>query len=204
MSVFSPPEELRIGPPQHGGGHPRSPLIVLAVVALIVGAVGGYLLRPEKEGSKTVTKPVTQTVTQTVSPSPTQRSILGRIYYDRGQYVGEGTLSFDGRQGVYVGPTELVVGNRWDLTFASTVDNGQFMVAILDPVPSWKTFSRDAAAGNWPPPYATDYSFGANYGIAPPLTKPGVYGVYCSRGVLAHGRPFVAVAMIHVSKSADG
>lgn len=200
MSVLSPPEELDIGPARHGGGwHPRRALVALAAGVLVVGVVGGYVLRSGTEASRTVTK----TVTKTLSPSPTPTSILGRIYYHRGQYVAEGTLSFDGRQGVYVGPTELSVGMRWDLTFASTVENGFFTAAILHPVPSPQRFSRDAAAGNWPPPYATDYSFGANYGITAPLTKPGVYGVYCSRGEPAHGRPFVAVAMVHVSKSVD-
>jgi hypothetical protein len=203
MSVLSPPEELDIGPARHGGGwHPRRALVVLAVVVLVVGAVGGYVLRSATEASRTVTK----TVTRMVSPSPTPSSILGRIYFDGKQYVGVGTLSFDGRQGVYVGPTELAVGMQWDLTFASTVDNGLFTVNILHPVPSWERFRRDAAEGNWPPPYMPAAGFLAASGFprfTPHLTKPGVYGVYCSRGEPAHGRPFVAVAMIHVSKSVD-
>jgi hypothetical protein len=186
MSVLSAPDELNLGPPRHGGKP-----VMIAVVALIVGAAGGYVLRSGTEESTTMPK----TVTQTVSASAMTSGFVGSVY-------------FDGKQGVYIGPTQLTIGTRgtrWELGFTSTVENGRLSLAILQSVPNWETFSRDAAAGNWPPPYAP----GGSYFSADPgsirglvrLTEPGVYGMYCSRGEMVDGRPYFAVAMIHVRKS---
>ena len=154
-------------------------LVLTAVIALLAGLVGGYLLRWGTERSASST------------PSTTPATA---------------TVVFDGVRAGYDGPTTVKAGTMLNVSLASTVTGATVAISRLDPAPSLNQLVRDVAAANTSPaamPLAYVHHV-ATVTTAEPraitLTRAGTYSIWAGPVAGPAAGPTVAVAaLLHVT-----
>jgi hypothetical protein len=96
-------------------------LWIAVIVAVVLGALGGYFLRWGTESTKTVSKTVTDTVTETVAPPA---------------FAGKNVtvhVRYDGTRCLYQGPGELRAGSTVHVKYSSRVPDSRFFMWWLGP-----------------------------------------------------------------------
>lgn len=179
-------EHVPITPPAGGPvARPnRRAGVVLAILALLLGAAGGYLLRWGTEQTKTVTKTVTKTATAPAYMSGAK---------------GTATVSFDGTTALYSGPAELKTGVQLTIRYISA---GSLVISRLDPAPTWGQLTHDIATANTSTsvePLAYVHNVAGRDGpgnVVATLTTAGLYSVWAGPVTGPAGGPTVALATV--------
>lgn len=165
---------------------------IAGVAALLIGVLGGYVLRWGTETTKTVTKTVTNTIT---APAYTHSS------------SANAHVSFDGTQCLYGGPAEVTAGTLIKFRYTSSVTS-RLAVLPLERGTTWDTVTRAVANGRYSQPPAwvmtgvTDSIGIDNSGTKTLATASGVdqvYAVFCGTPASA-GDKVAAATLIHAIK----
>ena len=158
-------------------GRARRAIWIAVILALIVGAVGGYFLRWGTEPTKTETQ--TQTVIQTVTPPAytTSTNVAAQV-------------TFDGKSCMYSGPGELQAGTTMKLTCTAgdlSAQPSALVVWYAMPGTTYEEVRQYLAkpgSASPAPPFVVDYRVShpvstANQTLRVPLTE-GLWGVTCN------------------------
>lgn len=188
------PPRVVEGPKPPTGTPARNLWIVAVIVALVVGAAGGYFLRWGTEPTKTVTRTVTETVTP---PAYTTSDAVKAQVHFTGKLCG------------YTGPGELKSGTTVDFTYTAEDVSAQPSTLVVwraEPGTTYEQLRKEFAtfAANTPPPsvvygsWHTSKPLGtANQTLTRTLNAKGIWGVSCHTSPESTNTPYLG-ALIRV------
>jgi len=135
------PEILEQTPPAQHHDVTRRSTVLIAILALLVGGVGGFFIG----WAAAPTKTVTATVTRTVAPPAYATSKTQTAY-----------VTFDGTRGYYNGPTEVPAGTSLSVHFAGPVGSAMSIASLATGTKLEDMTPETRAHGNPPPSVTMD------------------------------------------------